>query len=322
VRLAAKRFNYKPSQHAKSFREANSNAVGIIFWQLTDPFYAEILETLSCELSKIGISSMVTVPRQSAKSGFKDACAEYLNWRIKQIILMPPPFKIDRKEINHFKSQCVIMSLDHYDPIPDLSAVYSDRKKMVELGVKYLIDKGHHRIGVISYNPDFNFCKTLDIHNELQKYGLRLNPDDIFYSPIPSVSSDSDELTRIFFQGASFAGKKDRPSALISYSDMYANRFLSGFSMAGGKFQENLDIVSHNSSKVAATAAWPLPTVGVPVEKLVGATVKMIQEARAAMKRKSAYYKQEKLSPEISLPPNNIKKRDAQIFPREDSEGK
>ena len=102
-----------------------------------------------------------------------------------------------------------------------------------------------------------------------------------------------------FDLGKRFAGTTDRPTALVSWNERLASRFILGFVTAAGRIPDDISVVTYNNSRFAATSSMPMTTVGVPTGLYAEETVKLILEGTAAREAGADLLRQVMLPPEM-----------------------
>jgi LacI family transcriptional regulator len=193
----------------------------------------------------------------------------------------------------------VVVTLNS-NPWAQCPAVYPDRGQLAELAMEHLLALGHRRIGMLAYTNDPTHYKATLFHQAMASRGLSIRPQDVWYASLSMTQTGDDLVNPAFELGKQFAAAKDRPTALVAWTDSMATAFVAGFMSAGGKVPHDLSIVAYNNTRLAGTAAVPLTVVGVPMGKFAAATVElMTSELEKRKSVRGGSPRQVKLQPEV-----------------------
>ncbi len=301
VIAAAKRHGYVPSRLATSLRENHSTAVGIMMSNLTDPYFAEMLDSLGRAIAEQGLEVMVNLSTLKPNEDMLEVYRSFFSWRLRAFLIsadslrhVPAP-----PDLLPMLKATVAITLN-VNPWAECSAVYPDREASADMAVDYLASLGHRRIGVLAYpHREMDHPKRSSIHQALQRHGLSLRDQDVL-RVVPLI--DGSDPASGFALGQNYARRQDRPSAMIAWTDGIATSFLSGFCNAGGRVPQDLAVVAYNNTHLAATGATPLTVVGVPMAKFARATVDLMQRQLAARDQDNAVpVEHVKLAPELVI---------------------
>lgn len=296
---AAKRHGYVPSRLATSLRESRSSAVGIMMSNLADPYFAEMLDSLGRAISEQGLEVMVKLATLKSNESMLDAYRSFFAWRLRAFLVsadsllhVPPP-----PDLRPMMNSTAVITLN-VNPWAECSAVYPDREASADMAVEYLVGLGHQRIGVLAYpHSELDHPKRKLIEQSLRRHGLQLREEDVLQ--IAPLIEGGDPGSG-FAIGQQYARRRNRPTALIAWTDAIAASFLSGFCDVGGRVPHDLAVVAYNNTRMAATGSTPLTVVGVPMTKFAQATVDLMQRQMAARdKGEWAPVEHVKLAPEL-----------------------
>lgn len=144
---AAKELNYRPNYFAKSLKTQESNIIGVLLPTLTNPFFAEYASQLNHYAKKMGYSILIN-EYQDNTIDIDEALGNFLTYNVAGIIIIQ--FNLDKQtiaELDDLKIPFVIADSLREEPDSDFSTVIIDNYKGGVLATKYLIEKGHQKIG-------------------------------------------------------------------------------------------------------------------------------------------------------------------------------
>lgn len=305
VRAVALELGYVPSRIATSLRDSSSSAVGVLMSNLTDPYFAELLDALGRALAAQSWDVMVNLSTLKPGEDVLESYRSFLSWRLAGFLIsadalrnVPPPPDL----LQVIRSTVVITLNSH--PWSQCPAVYPDRMQHATLAMNYLLSLGHRRIGMLAYSNDPTHYKAVKFHESMAEQGLELRPHDVWHVPLAKETLDEELINPAFEVGRRFAAAKDRPTAMVAWTDSMATAFVSGFMSGGGRVPEDLSVIAYNNTRLAATAAVPLTVVGVPLGKFAKATVNLMSSELAARKSREVH-----APPQIKLMPELVVRR-------------
>ena len=303
VREAAQKLGYVPSRIATSLRDQSSSAVGVLMSNLTDPYFAELLDALGRALAEQNWEVMVNLSTLKPGEDVLEAYRSFLSWRLRGFLIsadalrnVPPP-----PDLLQVIQSTVVVTLNS-NPWAQCPAVYPDRGQLATLAMEHLLSLGHRRIGMVAYSKDPKHYKAASFRKVMESQGLKLLPDDVWHVPLALEAGGEDLVNPSFEAGRQFAAAKDRPTAMVVWTDSMATAFVAGFMSEGGRVPTDLSVVAYNNTRLAATAAVPLTVVGVPMGKFAKATVEVMSASLEDRKlAKDAPPRQVKLMPELHV---------------------
>ncbi len=147
LKIAAK-LNYRPNQIARGLRTGQTHTLGLIVEDISNPFFASLAKVVEEEADKFGYtvmfcctennetkaSSLINMLRHRQMDGF--------------IITPTPGMEDDIRKLTDEKRPLVL--IDRYFPNLDSSYVTVDNYQGAYEATRYLVGKGHKRIGLIT----------------------------------------------------------------------------------------------------------------------------------------------------------------------------
>jgi LacI family transcriptional regulator len=305
VRAAAQKLGYVPSRIATSLRDRSSSAVGVLMSNLTDPYFAELLDALGRALAEQNWDVMVNLSTLKPNEDVLESYRAFLSWRLSGFLIsadalrnVPPP-----PDLLQVIRSTVVITLNS-NPWEQCPAIYPDRAHHAVLALDHLQALGHRRIGMLAYAEDPTHYKAVAFRQAMVERGLELRPQDVWHVPSALETADADLINPAFEVGRKFAAATDRPTAMVAWTDSSATAFVSGFMSGGGRVPEELSIVAYNNTRLAATAAVPLTVVGVPMGKFAMATVDLMSSELQSRKNREIH-----APPQIQLMPELVVRR-------------
>jgi len=183
-------------------------------------------------------------------------------------------------------------------PIPglDTDCVYVDTKKAFHELTAHLISRGHRKIGLLldSSASQFTINRDLGFRSAMEEaklpvredWILRVTPDGSATAAKQPGAGTTNEKSvwqisdyQYGFWGASqMLAKRDRPTAIVCFSDEYAIGALRAADLAGVKVPTELALVGYDDKEPAKFARVPLTTMHQPDEKVGQEAVSLLLE--------------------------------------------
>ncbi|WP_267201999.1 LacI family DNA-binding transcriptional regulator [Limosilactobacillus kribbianus] len=246
VHAAMRQLNYQPNALARAMQGKPSQFIGLIFPNLINPFFAELVNELERQLFTKGYKAIIASSAENPEIEH-----DYLNMlmanQVDGIISGSHNLGIDE----YHQITAPIVSFDRYlaDNIPIVSA---DSYQGGQLAAKYLLDRHVKRLAVIvdedqSVSPTVN--RLQGVVDYLSQQGRSFDPIDINRSQLKDV----------------FPGIYD---GVVASNDVQALEIINIYRQAGLRLNQDFLITGYDGSKLIRQVAPELPTVIQPIGEL------------------------------------------------------
>jgi len=176
-----KRNNYVPSSAARSLSKKESDTIGLIIPEVTNPFFGEILNGIS---QRVDENDLTLILCNSANDDIeKDfrAFEGMLRHRVKGLIFTPAT-SYSKKQLcrlcNYLdKLQCPLVLLDRSIANLNIDGVFTDNFQSAYMATEALIKAGHRKIGTVTGDQNLSIgCdRQAGFEKALETYGIELN---------------------------------------------------------------------------------------------------------------------------------------------------
>jgi LacI family transcriptional regulator len=163
ILAVAKELGYRPNLFAKSLRTKKTNMIGVVIWELTDPFFSEILHGIDQVLDTAGYMTLLS--NAEGRTSREKFCMEKMsNFRVDGMLIVGGAETLSEEELAELdlKTRSVVL-VGTRSKRMDLSSVTVDNYKGGYIGAEYLIKHNRGRVFYIS-----GIEKTLDMEDRLQ----------------------------------------------------------------------------------------------------------------------------------------------------------
>jgi LacI family transcriptional regulator, galactose operon repressor len=286
IQTAARRLGYRPNPVARSLRSQRSNIVGVMVFDITDPFCTPILRGLENALYQANYLSLLADAHNEAHR-FERYLEMLLDRRVEGLIVIANWLVTDIKLLADLtERQVPTVIAGRAFEIESVSTVSVDNEGGAALALEHLYRLGHREIAFLR-GP-----KTLassgqrwkGIRTFAQSVGLRLDArriKDLPESQDPNSSFEAGgQLT------AELLGSGNSFSALLAFDDVTALGAMRALRTKGLRVPEDCSVVGFDDVAQASLSLPSLTTVRQPMEAMGSMSVGMVLDAIKAVEQK------------------------------------
>lgn len=246
VHKAMRELNYQPNALARAMQGKPSKFIGLIFPNIINPFYAELVNELEYQLFAKGYKTIIASSAQNREIEH-DYLAMLMANQVDGIISGSHNLGIE--EYQRIKSP--IVSFDRYlaDNIPIVSA---NSYRGGQLAAEYLIDRQVKQVAIL-IDEDTSVSPTI---NRVQGAVDCFTRHQIDYEPLDAKTTDL---------AATFPGKYD---GVIATNDLDALKIMHLAAKAGKKVNHDFHVTGYDGAKMILELEPELPTVQQPTAEL------------------------------------------------------
>lgn len=267
VRAAAEQLGYRPNLIARSLITRRSTLIGVVIPDLDNPFYANVLDTLSAMLKAAGFRILLfSAPLGESPDPVLD---EVLNYRVAALILVSSSLS------SGFAEECQrvglpVVQLNRTSRSPSVSSVVGDNKGGAKAIAQFLLDGGHRRFAFIAGLESSSTSQERETAfvAALKKGGAALDARVVANYTYAGAQAATRELL----------GAVNPPDAIFCANDYMA---IAAITTArdefGARVGEDLSIVGFDDMPMAAWPEFSLTTYRQPAQDMCARAVAIIQ---------------------------------------------
>ncbi len=268
--------HYVPNMAARSLISKSSRIIGVLLpvWHastasmLLDPYAGQLVGYLE-ELLRAKHYYVMICSFEQADQVF----TMQRTWQMDGMILvMPHEDNVTRKLIEN--SQVPLVVFDRrYDDLKMLSVCLNDRRGGY-LACKYLLERGHRRIGFAApsiYESSVIQDRFQGYLEALREFGIEARQDWLFDNVVHQEGGEE--------VAAALCGMRDRPSAMIATEDLLACGIVKGCVERGKQVPEDVSVIGFDDSMPARLITPGLTTVGQDIRRKADLGVQMLLHA-------------------------------------------
>jgi len=254
-----KELEYNPNMIGRNLRRSETKVVIVLLPSISNPFYSKIVNGISSKAKKNGYTVMICNTQSD-----KNIETEYLNFLKYKLadgaILMSQESEEDT--FLELAKNYPIVQCSEYREILNAPYVSIDNFAAAYDAVKYLIDLGHKRIGIISSRVNYMSA----IQREAG-YMKALQDADLDFVPRLLKVGDYG-LKSGMASAAHFLSMPQKPTAVFAISDLMAIGALKAFRQNGLRIPEDMAVVGFDNISFSSVCEPALTTISQPAFKM------------------------------------------------------
>ena len=270
VRRAAAELDYSTDILARALVTRRTNIIGVVVPDISNAFFSEAVRHLQVEIAKYGYDIILCNSEERAQNDYR--YIRLLAGRnVDGLILTPSAEALTEENAGKMKHlleglRIPYVFFDRYyagDP-----RVAVDNAQSSYIAAKYLLEKGHKRIGVVAGPLTLNSSRNRlkGVRRALEECGLSL-PDELVYE------GKYDFTTGV--SGGAELIKKD-VTAIFAFSDMQAYGVYESAKRAGKRIPDDLSVMGFDDNSYSSVLEVPLSTMRQPVEMIAKEVCRVI----------------------------------------------
>jgi len=300
IERAAKKLGYRPNLFARSLRSQRSHTVGVMVFDMTDPYCIPILRGIETTLYQSSFLPILT-DVHNERSRFERYLEMLLDRRVEALIVVANWLFVEIEVLGDLeKANLPTAMIGRELEAGSISSVTVDNEQGARAAIEHLHSLGHRQIAFIRgpkritdtaprWRGVRNFAKAHDLDIQLELVV------DLPESSDPVASFDAgyrltEELMR---RGRPFTG-------LMAFDDMTAMGAIRALTKAGIKVPEQCSVIGFDDVAHSSLLTPSLTTIRQPMAEMGKMAVSIVSERIAAVQEKRKIVSQHrKLVPEL-----------------------
>ncbi len=265
VREAAARMGYRPDAFARSLRSRRSQQIGIMVFDIADPFCTLILRGIHAALRSTDYLPIIMDAHNDAEQ-FERYLGMLLERRIEGLIVVANWMFVDIKRLAAIEQESVIVGQQMRSSA--MSSIMVDNETGGYLALKHLHQLGHREIAVIRGPKELPDSKKrwAGMVRYAAEAGLKLRRSWVF--DLPGAS----DPTAGFYEGRRITTElldhAQGCTAILAFDDLTALGAISALHLAGRHVPEDCSVIGFDDVPNASLSTPTLTTVRQPMEQM------------------------------------------------------
>ena len=282
IRAMAKRLGYHPDASARSLRRRRTRTVGVLAYDLSDPFCLPILRGIQDGLQPAAYLPLL-MDAQTQRKLFDTYLRMILEQRAEGVIVIASwVFEEAKLLVDIEKNSVPIVIVGRDMTRMKINSILVDNEEGGTMALRHLHELGHRKIAVIR-GPDVLFDskpRWAGVCRGARECGIKLDPRLVFRLPAfagPNLG---------FEGGVQFAANllatKLECTAVLAFDDLTALGVIRGLTDAGMRIPEDCSVVGFDDILQAAVATPAITTVRQPLRDMGLLATEWVLNALAA----------------------------------------
>jgi LacI family transcriptional regulator len=288
IRAMAQQLGYHPDAFARSLRRRRSQTIGVLAYDLSDPFCIPIVRGIQAGLQPASYLPLL-MDAQTQRGLFDNYLRMILERRSEGVIVIASWIFDETNLMGDIKKNNVPIIIVSRDLTGrGISSVLVDNDAGGAMAMRHLLELGHRRIAVIR-GPEQLFDSAprwAGVQRAAAEGGIQLDPRLVLQlpdltDPASSFEGGVDCARRMLASGLSF-------SAILAFDDLTALGVVRGLKRAGLRVPEDCSVLGFDDVLPAAVSTPGITTIRQPLAEMGLLAAEWMLEAVAARERGSA----------------------------------
>jgi LacI family transcriptional regulator len=278
IEVAAKKLGYRPNLFARSLRSKRSHTVGVMVFDMTDPYCTLILRGIENSLFQSGYLPIFT-DVHNERSRFERYLEMMLDRRIEGLIVVANWLFLDINLIADLEKSSIPIAMIGAELRTDtVSSVIVDNELGGEVGIQHLYSLGHRKIAFIRGPKALSDSspRWKGVRGFAQSKGLEIDSRLIMdlpesRDPISSFEAGQKLTEELLKRRRAF-------TALMAFDDMTAFGAIRALAKAGISVPQQCSVIGFDDVAPAAMYNPALTTVRQPMESMGSLAVSLVAD--------------------------------------------
>jgi DNA-binding LacI/PurR family transcriptional regulator len=302
IEKAAKKLGYRPNLFARSLRSKRSHTVGVMVFDMTDPYCTLILRGIENSLYQSSFLPILT-DVHNERSRFERYLEMLLDRRVEALVVVANWLFVDIDVLADLeKSSIPSVMIARELQTDSVSSVIVDNQLGGYSAVEHLHSLGHRKIAFIRGPRTLGDSapRWQGVRSFAKGTGLELDPRlivDLPESQDPISSFDAGyKLTEELI-------KRKRPfTALMAFDDMTAFGAIRALAKAGLRVPDQCSVIGFDDVAACSLYTPPLTTIRQPMQAMGAMAANLaIERINAVLEKREVSAVHRKLAPELAV---------------------
>lgn len=302
IEEVAKQLGYRPNAMARFLRSKRSHSVGVMFFDILDPFCTPVLRGIENALYQCSYVP-IFADAHNQRNRFERYLEMLLDRHVEGLIVVANWLFVDIQLLADLGKRNIPAATIGWElPGDTVSSVIVDNEAGGRLALEHLYQLGHRKIAFIRGPKTLidSAPRWRGIQKSAQSVGLEI--DNALVVQLP----DSFDPNSGFEGGQRFTDellqKKKRFTALVAFDDLTALGAIRALTKAGVKVPEQCSVIGFDDVPLSALSAPALTTVRQPLEAMGELAVNVVMEGvNASLEKREVNIARHKTTPELVI---------------------
>jgi LacI family transcriptional regulator len=286
IQRAAKKLGYRPNLFARTLRNHRTHTVGVMVFDMTDPYCTPILRGIESALYQASFLPILT-DVHNERSRFERYLEMLLDRRVEALIVVANWLFVDIDVLADLeKSNIPTAMIGRELQAGSISSVIVDNELGAHSAIDHLFSLGHRQIAFLRGPRHISDTapRWKGIRNFAKANGLQIDSDLVLDLPESSNPLSSFEAGCTLTEG--LLRKKRSFTALMAFDDMTAFGAIRALSTHGIRVPEQCSVIGFDDIAHSRVLTPALTTVRQPMPEMGKMAVSIVAEGINALQGK------------------------------------
>lgn len=300
IEKAAEKLGYRPNQFARSLRSKRSHTVGVMVFDMTDPFCTLILRGIENALYQSSYLPILTDVHNEG-SRFERYLEMLLDRRVEALIVVANWVFLDINLLADLEKSSIPTAMIGCELKTDsISSVIVDNEMGGRFALEHLHSLGHRKIAIIRGPKALTDSspRWRGIRNCAKECGLEL--DTRLITDLPESRDPLSSFESGYKLTEDLIRQKRSFTALLAFDDMSAFGAIRALNRAGIRVPEQCSVIGFDDVSTSAIYTPSLTTVRQPMEDMGASAVGIVVDGiNAVLEKRDFCATHRKVAPQL-----------------------
>jgi DNA-binding LacI/PurR family transcriptional regulator len=302
IEEVARKLGYRPNAMARFLRSKRSHSVGVMFFDITDPFCTLIMRGIENSLYQASYVP-IFADAHNQRNRFERYLEMLLERHVEGLIVVANWLFVDIQLLGDLSKRNIPAATIGWElPGNTISSVMVDNETGARLALEHLHQLGHRKIAFIR-GPKMlidSAPRWRGIQKFAQSAGLDI--DQALVQQLPESLDPNSSYESGFRFAEEWLQRKKRFTAMMAFDDLAALGAIRALTKAGVKVPEQCSVTGFDDVALSALAVPSLTTVRQPMEAMGELAVNIVMEGiNAALEKREWNIVSHKMNPELVI---------------------
>jgi DNA-binding LacI/PurR family transcriptional regulator len=268
IRVTARQMGYYPDAYARTLRRRRSQTIGVLAFDLSDPFCIPTVRGIQAGLQKANYLSLL-IDAQTQRGLFDNYLRRILERRVEGVIVIANWIFEETNLLADIEKNIVPVVIVGRDlTARGISSVLVDNDAGGELGMRHLLELGHRRIAVIRGPKELfdSEPRWAGQQRAAAEAGVRFDSKLVFQLP-GAVDPKSGFEGGLNFSRQMLASGRHF-TAVLAFDDLTALGVVRGLTEAGLRIPEDCSVLGFDDVLPSAVSTPGITTIRQPLKEM------------------------------------------------------
>jgi LacI family transcriptional regulator len=302
IEEVARKLGYRPNAMARFLRSKRTHSVGVMFFDITDPFCTLVMRGIENSLYQASYVP-IFADAHNQRNRFERYLEMLLERHVEALIVVANWLFVDIQLLGDLAKRNIPATTIGWElPGNVISSVMVDNEIGARLALEHLHQLGHRKIAFIR-GPKMlidSAPRWRGIQKFAQSAGLEIDP--VLIQQLPESLDPTSSFESGFRIAEELLQRRKKFTALMAFDDLSALGAIRALTKAGVKVPEQCSVTGFDDVAPSFLSAPSLTTVRQPMEAMGGLAVNIIMEGiNASLEKREWTIANHKMSPELVI---------------------